>query len=328
MYAEAVTSGCLYMVQSFFQGGRSDAFYDNPPIAYGVVGTVPMGYMVVHEWVGKIITTQISNPFMLGSPAHTAVVKQLQQVEYQVIATLTALPLTLDRYRHVAWGASTTDGFFYKVLLADSFEEGKYYINASRVYQKYWRLCQEGGIPTCLLSHARMLYGSFAVAVQMARVNGEDLTDYHLTFEPVVWESVANALMWLCEHGLVYVDVRGPNVIRRRPTTGVHDVVLIDYDDCVICESPPTDYDAFYDIVDRKVFEMAHGVAPYQELKVLGMEDMRLNYLNRYPLVADAMRRLFGLRHRPSAATTAPHAAETAVDVVSAVLAANVVRGS
>lgn len=83
MYCETLTYGCLYMLQSFFHAADEDAFYGEPPVASGVVGHLPLGYMVVHEWIGKIITTQISNPFMLGSKEHKAAVSALPNLVYQ-----------------------------------------------------------------------------------------------------------------------------------------------------------------------------------------------------------------------------------------------------
>jgi hypothetical protein len=43
---------------------------------------------------------------------------------------------------------------------------------------------------------------------------------------------VARAIVWLAQHGLIYVDLRLPNV---RITAHDH-AFLVDYDDMVVCE--------------------------------------------------------------------------------------------
>ena len=76
------------------------------------------------------------------------------------------------------------------------------------------------------LRPATLHFGEFEVAVVMDEVEGSSLTGDKLPEQH--FASVARAVVWLARHGLVYWDVRNPNVMVG--TEG--GVVLVDYDDC------------------------------------------------------------------------------------------------
>ena len=88
----------------------------------------------------------------------------------------------------------------------------------------------EDKAPTSLV-RARLLFGAGEVCVTMS---GNDATAIDLAERGCAAKPVALAILWLARHGLLYTDLRPPNV--RVSSSG--DVTLIDYDDLIICEPP------------------------------------------------------------------------------------------
>ena len=73
------------------------------------------------------------------------------------------------------------------------------------------------------------------MCVKMPWVGGRNAEAADLNFGGCAVEPVARAIVWLAKQGLLYVDLRPPNV-----RVAAHDrVFLVDYDDMALCK-PPT----------------------------------------------------------------------------------------
>lgn len=69
--------------------------------------------------------------------------------------------------------------------------------------------------PAPLPRNVRMLYGAHEVLVEMECIPGDSCSDEDVTTGGAVLDCVAQAIVWLARHGIVYIDLRGSNVIRR-----------------------------------------------------------------------------------------------------------------
>ncbi len=77
-----------------------------------------------------------------------------------------------------------------------------------------------------------MLFGAGEVCVKMPWVEGRDAEPADLADGGCAVEPVARAIVWLAQHGLLYVDLRPPNI-----RIAAHDrAYLVDYDDMDVCE--------------------------------------------------------------------------------------------
>lgn len=90
-----------------------------------------------------------------------------------------------------------------------------------------------GCLPSVLLP-AELLYGYFSVMVHMPFQLGREAVDAEWERGPVV-QQLSEAMAWLAWRGLLYYDVRTPNVIGRRGGASTT-AILVDYDDLVIVE--------------------------------------------------------------------------------------------
>jgi hypothetical protein len=80
------------------------------------------------------------------------------------------------------------------------------------------------------------------VLVEMPALGGaRDATDAEVTRAGAVLDAAAAAVAWLAARALLYVDLRGPNVL----VGPAGDVWLVDYDDCVALDAPVRDARAF-----------------------------------------------------------------------------------
>lgn len=86
--------------------------------------------------------------------------------------------------------------------------------------------------------NARLLYGYMEVVVEMDWVEGVSPLDQEPTGTTRSMKhylpEIASAILWLARRGLLYIDVKGANVI----ITPDQQLRLIDYDDCVLLEPP------------------------------------------------------------------------------------------
>ena len=123
----------------------------------------------------------------------------------------------------VAW-AVCADGKFRKLVRADARSA----VRRAQLYAAYARLGELWGaageaVPATLVRGARLLFGAHEVLVEMdAVVGGHAATDDEATGGGhdggghgggVVLGAVVEAVAWLAAHGLLYTDVRGPNVL-------------------------------------------------------------------------------------------------------------------
>jgi hypothetical protein len=68
----------------------------------------------------------------------------------------------------------------------------------------------------------------------MAALGGaRDATQGEVTNEGRVLEAAAAGVAWLAARGVLYVDLRGPNVL-----VSGEEVWLVDFDDCLLLEAP------------------------------------------------------------------------------------------
>lgn len=83
---QAVIYTTMDTVRNFFPataaGPCPPQYFSLPPVGYAIVGYPHVAYMLALEWVGKLIVSPISQPFLLGSPEHKAVVLGLVSPPY------------------------------------------------------------------------------------------------------------------------------------------------------------------------------------------------------------------------------------------------------
>jgi hypothetical protein len=97
-----------------------------------------------------------------------------------------------------------------------------------RVYEKYQSLYPLPKFPRQLIQ-ARLLFGQFAVLVEMDAIGCRDATEADFETEVIV-QDIAIAIVYLARNGLIYIDFRETNV--RIDNNGrAH---LIDYDDMIL----------------------------------------------------------------------------------------------
>jgi hypothetical protein len=184
----------------------------------------------------------VSQPFFLGSPEHEAAIAALpdydyvhsyEDMDFAGIPVLAWPRFDNDTIR-VAWRAEGAEGDdFFKVIGWDAYDAG-HFEHMLRVYTALsaaWHACPSDAVPPSLL-RAHMLFGAAEVCVKMPWVEGRDAEPADLDFGGCAVEPVARAIVWLARHGLLYVDLRCPNV---RIAAGGH-AFLVDYDDMAVCE--------------------------------------------------------------------------------------------
>ena len=247
LYDQLVTYVTLGIVGSMFvavpEGHRR--FFTRPPVGYGLAALAHVGYVVAVEWVGRLFVSVVSQPFFLGSPEHDAAIAALPDCNYQDssyedmnFADIPVLTLSRDDDTlRVTWRSEGAEGDeFFKVIGWNSYDAWHF----KRMLQVYtalsaaWDACPSDSLPTSLL-RARMLFGAGQVCVKMPWVGGRNAEAADLDFGGCAVEPVARAIVWLAQRGLLYIDLRPPNV-----RIAAHDrVFLVDYDDMALCK-PPT----------------------------------------------------------------------------------------
>ena len=186
-------------------------FYATPPVGYGLLALPHVGYIVAVEWVGVLFATPVTAPFFLGSPGHKAAVEGL--VDYPCPADF----VDFDTM-HGCWklfdhsGVMTTptgvDSKFYKLLPYSAFPpdvRGVRFRALHAAYTVYADACADREPPLSLMK-ARLLYGQFAVLVEMPFVAGRD-ADPHDLADTVVVMDLAAAIVWLAAARLIHVDL-------------------------------------------------------------------------------------------------------------------------
>ena len=245
LYDQLVTYVTLGIVGSMFvavpEGRRR--FFTRPPVGYGLAALAHVGYVVAVEWVGRLFVSVVSQPFFLGSPEHKAAIAALPDYNYQHsyedmdFAGIPVLALSRDDGTpRVTWRSEGAEGDeFFKVIGWNSYD-ARHFKRMLQVYtalSALWDACPSNSLPPSLL-RARMLFGAGQVCVKMLWVGGRNAEAADLDFRGCAVEPVARAIMWIAQHGLLYLDLRLPNV-----RIAAHDrAFLVDYDDMAVCEPP------------------------------------------------------------------------------------------
>lgn len=268
---EVVTYVCCSMVHSMFPPSPNRLrFHFDPPYGYGLMGVTDSCFMVAVEWVGRLFVTPISEHFLLGGPEHKQVVGWLKgdPVQQCVEVSISQPGVLWDEFpasktfTDVIWTRSPAElrivsmaderaeptivrDQFIKVVTCSAFPcndesvSNRRWRELHRVYKQYATVCAaapETG-PGCLpraLSRARLLYGYFSVMVHMPFQRGRHAVVEELCSGPVL-QQLAEAIAWLAWRGLLYYDVRTPNIIVRSDGASAT-AALVDYDDMVIVE--------------------------------------------------------------------------------------------
>lgn len=255
---ELLTYVAMSIADALFSCSSEVRFYANPPVGYGVVSFPHCGYVVAVEWIGKLLATPYSQPFFIGSEQHKASVAALPDICYNQFITVNFKDIKWDSRcsRSVCWSAMPT------VLVA---EDGRQHVNQflklvpcssydhlhqpdgflRRLYKTYERygaaLAVESAsevertVPQALLP-ARLWCGVFAIVVTMEFVKGKEATVEQLAASTPDDEegarAIASAVVWLARRGLIYYDLREPNILVDSGGCWR----LIDYDDMVVVE--------------------------------------------------------------------------------------------
>jgi hypothetical protein len=267
-YDQGVMYALMDMIAIFFPSEDDKPcerrFYDNPPLGYALMAFPHTGYVLSLEWIGRVFVTVASDTFLLGSGKHESIMKALVAPVYSdplVLKdasdgwTAPANGPTADR---VSW-RTTPEGRFQKLIRYDLYTRAQL-VHASRTYRCLQGLFAErpapASVPAAIVLDARLLFGAHELLVDMAAVGGEPCEDAALS-EPHIAFAVAEGIVWLAGHNIVYTDVRGPNVLVEAaggagggdappPVGAVH---LVDYDDCLFVDEPVRTFDAFMKVL-------------------------------------------------------------------------------
>lgn len=234
-----------------------------------------VGYFVALEWVGKLFVSVVSQPFFFGSGEHRDAAERLRDHDF----SREYLELCVDEVEVEVWpglpnsrpvviwrtsvpvqraDAQPHDTQFFKILRGDGFDA----LSLRRIHDVYAALQTALGAagdaterPPAIV-YASLLFGAGELCVLMPWVGGRDAAQGDLGADGVAVVPVARAIIWLARRGLLYIDLREPNVriLDRggdasagagRPLV---DVKLIDYDDCVLVD-PPTSVEQLLELL-------------------------------------------------------------------------------
>ena len=222
------------LARAFFSdsGVHARRFYARPPVGYGIVAYPHCGYLVGVEWIGKLFVHVLSQPFFLGSDEHAAAVAALQPFDYAEYVDVGGGDAPEDEWAQhpqvgppvVVWSTRPQQpgGFFRKIVQATAFDtlgdrHRGYMLRALHAtYAAYARAIDSAPPqqqPPPALLRARLLHGAFAVMVEMPFVAGRHATMEELLQPGLVQNAVLCAIAWLARHGLLYIDLRPPNVL-------------------------------------------------------------------------------------------------------------------
>ena len=264
MFDEILTFAMMGMLGSYFRDEPAGTrrFFRAPPHAFSLAAFPHVGYVVLVEWVGHLHGCVVSEPFFLGSPAHAAARAALPDSDmggagcYVDVrldeAAVEVWPEEEGAQPGVMWRVvppdsgggggglhGNGDGFF-KVIFAHAFS-APFFRRLHAAYAAYAAACaaaasaapgSKDSLPASLVP-AELLFGAGAVCVRMPWVLGRDAAPAELGEGGAAVEPVARALLWLARRGLLYTDLREPNV---RVVDGVGGAVLVDYDDMEVVD--------------------------------------------------------------------------------------------
>jgi hypothetical protein len=207
-----------------------------------------VGYLLAVEWVGRLLVSVVSEPFFVGSGAHAAAVARLPDadssrdfVDVDVDGVGVAVWPDAPSRAAVIWRVEApaaekmgNDACFFKILRGPDLGAA-HFRRIAETYAAYAGALAEArdARPAALLD-ASLLFGAGEVCVLMPWARGRDATIDDLREGGVAVAPVAEAVVWLARRGLLYVDLREPNV----RVDGAGRVALIDYDDMVVVAPP------------------------------------------------------------------------------------------
>ena len=136
---------------------------------------------------------------------------------------------------------ASSDPRFFKILCSEGFSEA-YFCSLHAVYSALAAARAGAGSsdpPPPALLPAELLYGAGEVCVLMPWVRGREARAEELGEGGCAVAPVACAIAWLARHGLLYIDVRLPNVLVEEGEGGqAARVRLVDYDDALCLGQP------------------------------------------------------------------------------------------
>ena len=191
----------------------------------------------------------MSNTFVLGSAEHKRAVQDLvdhHQSEYvEIEASGDRIWCTYPAVGSpfVLWCTEPIEGRFYKILDCTAFDKrpmgGAVWLRAlHNTYTAYAAaLDTTEPVPQALLP-AELLYGAFELAVSMRFAGNRTVDEVALCEEGVGLDAIVPAIVWLARRRLMYVDLRGRNIVTDDTDGRFY---LVDYDDMVLLEEPATD---------------------------------------------------------------------------------------
>ena len=281
MLGQALYYVLMSMTATFFpatvaaaRGGSSDAgagvvpgprvFYTAPPLGFALLAFPHVGYFISAEMIGKVLVAPASRPFFLGSEEHAAAAAALPceprgapAWSYDAALDWRAAPGAGAPPR-VAW-ASCADGLFRKIVRADARCAEAWAEMAGAYLALAPLLGDTAAAPPhrALARRTRLLFGAHEALVEMEALAGARASDAEVTGEAgggaraaAILAAVAGALAWLALRGLLYTDLRGPNVLVSEEG-GALEVRLVDYDDVVAVAQPVRSAAAFVEAIRR-----------------------------------------------------------------------------
>ena len=223
------------MVRVFFPAASADEpcarrFFARPPLGFALVGFPHVAYFLSLEWVGKLLVAPASAPFFVGSAAHAAAAAALPDVRYDEPTELPAglswlTPSDEAARERTAW--CSAGGVFRKLVRGDA-RTGAGFAAMHGAYARLAAVLGTAPPHLHLVRYARLAYGAHEVLVEMPAVAGREATDAEVTSEGPVLAAVAASVVWLARQGVVYTDLRGPNVL----LDDAGNPWLVDFDDC------------------------------------------------------------------------------------------------
>jgi hypothetical protein len=212
-------------------------FFARPPLGFALVAFPHVGYFIALEWVGKLLVSPVSAPFFLGSDAHAAAAAALPDARYappeavdEALEWVT--PAESAARERVAW--SIKDGVFRKLVRGNYPRSGEGFAAMYRAYERLSSVLGHAPRELRLPPSARLLFGANEVLVEMPAVAGREARDAEVTEAGPVLDGVAAAVAWLARERVVYVDLRGPNVLLDADGAPW----LVDFDDCLVTDAP------------------------------------------------------------------------------------------
>ena len=254
MFDELITYVMQGMLASYFRGlpRGCHRYFRAPPYGFGLAAFPHVGYIVLIEWVGKLLVSVVSQPFFVGSPEHAEAIKRLPERDFAAeIVDVRLADVEVGVWPEVGKPAvvwriqAPSDGTaepFFKIICGDGFDAATFRCLFA-VYSAYNRALADAAeagdeVPQALVK-AELLFGAGEVCIQMEWVPGRPAQINDLLDGGVAVEPVARAIVWLARHGLIYIDLREPNVLLVEDAGATTRVVLIDYDECLVVDPPP-----------------------------------------------------------------------------------------